>query len=192
MRREHTCTPDDAVSPVVGVLLMLVVTIIIAAVVSGFAGGLAGSEQSAPSAAIDVKIDSNSGKMTFEMLSGQSISTGDMKIITYYVGSNGTNVKHEQSKTSSKVSGSRMPYLNDMSSVGYSSNPEAHFGNYTFKTGDILSSGGWQGTGNLLGMDLSSSENRQNWGFRAGSVVDVKILHVPSNKYVYDREVNVR
>lgn len=33
---------EDAVSPVVGVMLMLVVTIIIAAVVSGFAGGLAG------------------------------------------------------------------------------------------------------------------------------------------------------
>jgi len=30
---------DDAVSPVVGVMLMLVVTIIIAAVVSAFAGG---------------------------------------------------------------------------------------------------------------------------------------------------------
>ena len=31
---------ENAVSPVVGVMLMLVVTIIIAAVVSGFAGGL--------------------------------------------------------------------------------------------------------------------------------------------------------
>ena len=33
---------DDAVSPVVGVMLMLVVTIIIAAVVAAFAGGLVG------------------------------------------------------------------------------------------------------------------------------------------------------
>jgi flagellin-like protein len=32
---------ENAVSPVIGILLMLVVTIIIAAVVSGFAGGLA-------------------------------------------------------------------------------------------------------------------------------------------------------
>ena len=31
---------EGAVSPVVGVMLMLIVTIIIAAVVSGFAGGL--------------------------------------------------------------------------------------------------------------------------------------------------------
>lgn len=39
---------SDAVSPVVGVMLMLVVTIIIAAVVSAFAGGFGGSQQSAP------------------------------------------------------------------------------------------------------------------------------------------------
>lgn len=43
---------DHAVSPVVGVLLMLVVTIIIAAIVSGFAGGLAGSQQKVPQASV--------------------------------------------------------------------------------------------------------------------------------------------
>lgn len=45
---------DSAVSPVVGVMLMLVVTIIIAAVVSGFAGGLAGETKKAPQASIMV------------------------------------------------------------------------------------------------------------------------------------------
>jgi len=43
---------DDAVSPVIGVMLMLVVTIIIAAVVSAFAGGLAGDTQKAPQASV--------------------------------------------------------------------------------------------------------------------------------------------
>ncbi len=47
---------EDAVSPVVGVMLMLVVTIIIAAVVSGFAGGLAGGAKIAPTTSIDVNI----------------------------------------------------------------------------------------------------------------------------------------
>jgi len=49
---KHSIKRDDAVSPVVGVMLMLVVTIIIAAVVSGFAGGLAGGVQSTPQASI--------------------------------------------------------------------------------------------------------------------------------------------
>lgn len=43
---------DDAVSPVVGVMLMLVVTIIIAAVVSGFAGGIISGGDKAPNAVI--------------------------------------------------------------------------------------------------------------------------------------------
>jgi FlaG/FlaF family flagellin (archaellin) len=43
---------DDAVSPVVGVMLMLVVTIIIAAVVSAFAGGITGDVQKAPQASV--------------------------------------------------------------------------------------------------------------------------------------------
>lgn len=49
---------EYAVSPVVGVMLMLVVTIIIAAVVSGFAGGLFGgsNNQKTPTLAMDVKI----------------------------------------------------------------------------------------------------------------------------------------
>ncbi len=38
----------DAVSPVVGVMLMLVVTIIIAAVVSAFAGGFGGNQEKTP------------------------------------------------------------------------------------------------------------------------------------------------
>jgi hypothetical protein len=43
---------DAAVSPVVGVMLMLVVTIIIAAVVSAFAGGLASDQSKAPQATL--------------------------------------------------------------------------------------------------------------------------------------------
>lgn len=44
---------DHGVSPVVGVMLMLVVTIIIAAVVSGFAGSLASDDSKAPQAVLE-------------------------------------------------------------------------------------------------------------------------------------------
>jgi FlaG/FlaF family flagellin (archaellin) len=46
---------DEAVSPVIGVMLMLVVTIIIAAVVSAFAGGLAGDQQKTPQVSLAAK-----------------------------------------------------------------------------------------------------------------------------------------
>ena len=48
----HKPTEENGVSPVVGVMLMLVVTIIIAAVVASFAGGLADSQEKTPNALI--------------------------------------------------------------------------------------------------------------------------------------------
>ncbi|ADN37197.1 conserved hypothetical protein [Methanolacinia petrolearia DSM 11571] len=79
---------DQAVSPVVGVMLMLVVVIIIATVVSGFAGGLvAGNSQKSPTLSMDVKI-SNSGTWTNSGFSAivtgvsEPIQTSDLKIIT--------------------------------------------------------------------------------------------------------------
>ena len=79
---------DAGVSPVVGVMLMLVVTIIIAAVVSGFAGGLVGgSAQKVPTLAMNVKIinmGSWVGSGFFATVTGVSdpIQTKDLKITT--------------------------------------------------------------------------------------------------------------
>lgn len=70
---------DEAVSPVVGVMLMLVVTIIIAAVVSGFAGGLAGG--TSKSAQVSIKADySQSTGMTINHMGGDVINTLNTKI----------------------------------------------------------------------------------------------------------------
>jgi len=78
---------EDAVSPVVGVMLMLVVTIIIAAVVSGFAGGLMGNTQKPPTASIDVKVvntgsAATSGFYANVLGTSQPIPSRDLKIIT--------------------------------------------------------------------------------------------------------------
>jgi len=79
---------EEAVSPVVGVMLMLVVTIIIAAVVSGFAGGLVGgSTQKVPTLAMNVKIinmGSWVGSGFFATVTGVSdpIQTKDLKVTT--------------------------------------------------------------------------------------------------------------
>ncbi|WP_083773203.1 type IV pilin N-terminal domain-containing protein [Methanolacinia petrolearia] len=78
---------EDAVSPVVGVMLMLVVTIIIAAVVSGFAGGLISGQEKSPTLSMDVTI-ANTGSyigsgFTASVLGvSEPISTTDLKIVT--------------------------------------------------------------------------------------------------------------
>ena len=57
---------EDAVSPVIGVMLLLVVTIIIAAVVAVFASGVGMDTEPAPTTVLDV-VDINGGSSTQEM-----------------------------------------------------------------------------------------------------------------------------
>ena len=94
-------TKEDAVSPVVGVMLMLVVTIIIAAVVTTFAGGLATETQATPNAVIavdDYVLTKYGGSyesggetiyytnydltdIVISSLSGDTLSTDDLSIV---------------------------------------------------------------------------------------------------------------
>lgn len=69
-----------AVSPVVGVMLMLVVTIIIAAVVSAFAGGIAESKSKAPQAKITATFSISDG-MQISHSGGDAIPYGDLSFI---------------------------------------------------------------------------------------------------------------
>ena len=66
---------ESAVSPVVGVMLMLVVTIIIAAIVSAFAGGAVGGTSKAPQATIQGTYSQSKG-MTITHSGGDAIPLG--------------------------------------------------------------------------------------------------------------------
>ena len=70
---------EDAVSPVIGVMLMLVVTIVIAAVVAAFAGGLGSDVEMAPTAALDIDVYAD-GTVKIESLSGEALVTKDISI----------------------------------------------------------------------------------------------------------------
>jgi FlaG/FlaF family flagellin (archaellin) len=56
---------EDAVSPVVGVMLMLVVTIIIAALVSAFSGGMASGSDKPPQATIGGSFSQSNGLILY-------------------------------------------------------------------------------------------------------------------------------
>jgi archaeal type IV pilus assembly protein PilA len=85
---------DKAVSPVIGVILMVAITVILAAAIgsSVFSHGTA---QSAPQANIDLKAAStptgNLGTVKMEHLGGDQINFGNTKV-TAYVGVNNTTV----------------------------------------------------------------------------------------------------
>ena len=92
-----------AVSPVVGVMLMLVVTVILAAVVSSYSGGLTGTQKKAPQASVAVEIESMEssshwpGKFVIKHLGGDPIVTKNVKLVTKWY--NRTTNKWEVSET---------------------------------------------------------------------------------------------
>jgi FlaG/FlaF family flagellin (archaellin) len=71
---------EDAVSPVVGVMLMLIVTIVIASVVSAYAGGLGGNTNKAPVATIQATIDPPHN-ITMTHMMGDPFQIRDVKLI---------------------------------------------------------------------------------------------------------------
>lgn len=157
MRKGRTLT-DDAVSPVVGVMLMLVVTIIIAAVVSGFAGGLVSTQEKAPQASIAIStgyVDGNFD-IKFEHMGGDPIRTKDCQFITFLTLPNGTVIRHVQTPTSplarsesaSQIAGnpsySRGPHLTDPQKYAYPCNPPSN-----------VTVNGWQ----ILGVDALPEGN---------------------------------
>lgn len=202
---------ESAVSPVIGVMLMLVVTIIIAAFVSVFAGGTFSSTEVAPSASLDVSIISNGGNskdqyvMLIKHLGGDSIASGDMQVVSYYTTPDGNMIGGSLSKTlpaikAGKLSYSqdldvKIPYLNDLS-IGKPGGKGTNLGEYTFAPGDILSTGDSFGTAvalfGVLTTGTVTEKTYTDYGFRRGSLVEVEIIHTPSQKSIYKGKVTVQ
>lgn len=78
--RMGTREDDSAVSAVVGVMLMLVVTIIIASVISAYAGGLSGTREKAPQVTIAARMYNNS-TVYFNHMGGDGFNIDDLTII---------------------------------------------------------------------------------------------------------------
>lgn len=83
-----------AVSPVVGVMLMLVVTIIIAAVVSAFAGGLGQSTPKAPQLSIGAEAR-NGSSIIIDFKGGDTISGSAISVKTFVPMGTNKDMSHQ-------------------------------------------------------------------------------------------------
>ena len=72
---------EDAVSPVIGVMLMLVVTIIIAAVITGFATDLSKDTDKTPMVLFDVQYNNENGMIELKHKGGDPIRIQDIEFI---------------------------------------------------------------------------------------------------------------
>lgn len=205
-RRKHY---DTAVSPVVGVMLMLVVVIIIAAVVSAFAGGQAGSVNKPPTVSMEVWIDPGDSfadtEMNFRHLGGDPVHTKDIQIITVFKNSSGYVYRHIQTSSSdpsymysTASNRNRLPYLADITTGKAASNPATKdFGNYTLNTGDVMTTNNLWGMAELLGIPWTrgspfSDSHLDDSSLKPGSIITVKILHTPSGKMIFEKDVVFR
>lgn len=90
---------ESAVSPVIGVMFMLVVTVIVAALVSSFASGLGSTAEPAPTTAFEISIRAGDAVgrgattsapgmepecVVLTVVSGETLHSRDLKIITTY------------------------------------------------------------------------------------------------------------
>ena len=80
MNVKELFTDDSAVSPVIGVILMVAVTVILAAVIGSFVLNLGGSlQQSAPQASFDFEYGEDNDEVTVTHATGDEIS-GDASL----------------------------------------------------------------------------------------------------------------
>ncbi|MDD3621418.1 MAG: type IV pilin N-terminal domain-containing protein [Methanofollis sp.] len=207
----------EAVSPVVGVMLMLVVTIIIAAVVSASASGVADETEKAPVSVIDAHVDMHyenmgmdtSPNIRLNILSGDSLKTNELQIITYYTIPStkrideeyrGQVIKHTidgglkpgSAPWDRELNPITHPQVNDGSILKLNEVGEdnmAAFGEFIWRPGRVVKV--WPDTGaisDFFGFDIEDDD----YGFGEGSFVEVNILHKPSGKIIFKKELEVK
>jgi len=81
MNPKKLLTDDDAVSPVIGVILMVAITVILAAVIASFVLGLGDSTNTTPSASFDFDYDSADGNVTVTHDTGDNIDSERLSVV---------------------------------------------------------------------------------------------------------------
>lgn len=219
---------DDAVSPVIGVMLMLVMTVIVAAVITMFATGTVADTEPAPTAVLDVKIydyyqaldDVGGPDFHITQISGDALDTKDLEIRLSWEDQSGKQhystysaaaFKENPGKVEGKGGTRNQPmYIKtqvtgDMRKEFGSGALDYYFGDAILKPGLKLTA-----TADFLdrekGVNLNSPFmdvifnngeviNTQKGIMEflpEGTAVNVMILHVPSNKAIFDKEVFVQ
>ena len=215
-------TGEDAVSPVVGVMLLLVVTVIIAAVVATFASGLVTTQQTVPTLAADVEIISAesyyqasydvAGKFVMDVIAvSDNIPTKDLKLVTKYTTKDedgnpitgGATVFGRLNNTKYVSYGKTYEYVAPLgfgsgvqgaavTSGQYGSNQ--WFGYYTLSEGTYLENTGYMtNSPDTNDHDALDAILGENWRhLKLGDTVDVTIIHVPTNGVIYTNTVTVK
>ncbi|MDI3485784.1 MAG: archaeal type pilus assembly protein PilA [Methanolobus sp.] len=207
IKQRKTFLHDNAAaSPVIGVMLMVVVTVILAAAVSSYAGGLVGGTKTAPSATFEVQIKKgvdidgeNISYMKIKEITGDSIDTSDLKIITTYADDNSKYFMTEVYPNSVNVDwvdggspsiDSVAPYWSNPAIGEFGTDGAVNFGNYTLKPGVVMLAE--SNEDELSGHDTGLEALVSCWeNVSSGDFITVTLVHTPSGKPIFDSDVEV-
>lgn len=175
---------DPAVSPVVGIMLMLTITLILAAIISGMTGGIAKTQQKPPQLVFEASMvnDSSIAFLDIRIISvSEGIPTKDLKFQTEW---------SDQSGVHRSIVIPGQP--NDLTHTfplgfgpGVNSSPD--FGNFTILAGTRLNAN----------TSLESSDKNpmisvlsDKWGSIAeGTPIRIQFIHIPSGAIIADKEI---
>ena len=80
MKLKQFFADDDAVSPVIGVILMVAITVILAAVIASFVLGLGDQNNPAPTTDFNFEYDSSAGELTITHGDGDTLDPGNVYV----------------------------------------------------------------------------------------------------------------
>ena len=202
---------EEGVSPVVGVMLMLVVTIIVAAVVSGFASGIGATSQAAPATSLGVSVSAASNDISkyvvIENLGGESIPTKDLKIVSTYtcpdivmrtvVTNAGKVVRHTIDGSLDPVAANDLvtdtgildyPWVAQITNnddIVNTRTADRTFGTAILTPGSTIQFD----RSYFMGFDTDAADVIKAFGFAGDEIVHITIVHIPSQKAIFDKDV---
>ncbi len=170
---------EMAVSPVIGVILMVAITVILAAVIAAFVFGIGGQQAAAPTASIVAanNPDTTAIDLKIQHKGGDTLKGGDWKLSIVPVGT-APNFVISQAGNNLAV-GAQIVTTNVTTNGTYSTSVTN--GVFVNNTNVFYHSGATDCGGPCIGNDLVS-----------GQKYDVKLVHVPSNAMLLDTVVEVR
>ena len=169
---------ETAVSPVIGVMLMLTITLILAAIISGFTGGIAQKQEKPPSLLLDATIVNHSSLNIAILSVSEGIPTRDLKFITEWRAKNGTLIRNVI-ETGSDKKGHEWRYP-----IGITANSTAiyvsDFGNYSLLAGSRMTANTSEALNTLFSPDIFEGDN-----------VKIEFVHIPSGAIIAEKELTV-
>jgi len=81
MKPNELFADDRAVSPVVGVAMLIAITVILAAVIGGVVLGLGTGGAETPQAQLNAQYDADAGNVTIEHNGGEPLPAGEVKVV---------------------------------------------------------------------------------------------------------------